>query len=251
MRAINLLPERHRPRGPSAGRHGGAHGVLAVLGVLLLVLGLYVVSANQVNSRKDQLVRAQNETRAAEAKADSLKSFGDFSTVKQTRVQSVRSLAEGRFDWERLIRELSHLLPEGVYLSAAEASAVPETSATGATPPAGAPAAPAGPVLTLTGCARRQPDVAVTLLRMKSLHRAMEVQLGESTRDSSSDTGAAGATATATATGGSPAGGAATGTAPDCEGYSFDATVSFEAAAPVGGTAAETERIPARLGGGS
>ena len=242
MRPINLLPEKHRARTPGAGASGGAYVLVGILAGLLLMLLAFVVTTNQINSRKDQTTRAENEARQAEAKAASLQSFGDFSQVKEQRVQSVKQLAEGRFDWERLVRELAHVLPERVYLTDVDAAAVPEQTGT---TPAASGGVPGGPALQLTGCARRQPDVAVTMLRLRRLHRAIDVRLAESTRDPD-------AASTAGTPAGTPAGSTGGEGAPECPYYTFDATVAFnatpaEAARPDG----ENVRIPASLGGGS
>lgn len=241
MRPINLLPEKHRARAPGAGASNGAYVVIGVLGGLLLMLVAFVLTTNQINSRKDGTTRAENEARQAEAKASSLQSFGDFSQVKEQRVQSVKQLAEVRFDWERLVRELAHVLPDHVYLTDLDAAAAPQQTTTA---PAASGGVPGGPAVQLTGCARRQPDVAVTMLRLRRLHRAVDVKLAESTR---ADAGGA-SPATSAPSGSAPAAG---GTQ-ECRGYTFDATVSFtgsaDAAARPGG---ENLEIPASLGGGS
>ena len=232
MRPINLLPQKYRPRGATPGEGAGGLVALGVLGGLLLAVVVFVLSANQVSSRKDELTRTQNETRQAAAKAEALKSYGNFAEIKATRVLSVKQLAEGRFDWERAMRELAFLLPDEVWLTAADAAIVPEDQAAAA--PAGSPS---GPALHVVGCAKRQPDVAVTLLRLRRIHRAVDVTLAESTRAAGADGGDTGSNA------GSEG----------CEdNYQFDATVAFDAA-PVeaqrpGG---ENDAVPTKLGGGS
>jgi len=230
VRPINLLPEKHRPRGSTPGEGAGGIVALGVLGGLLLAVVLFVLSANQLSSRKDDLTRTQNETKQATAQADALKSYGNFAEIKQARVLSVRDLADGRFDWERAMRELAFLLPDEVWLTAADASLLPD-----ATVVAGSPGAIAGPSLHVVGCARRQPDVAVTLLRLRRIHRAADVTLAESTR--AQDAGEGGATGSAVDEG--------------CgENFQFDATVAFEAA-PVATPPGEKDPVPAKLGGGS
>jgi len=240
MRPINLLPEKDRPRGPSGGRQGGAYGVLGVLGVLLLGLVMYVMTVNGINSKKDELTRAQNEAQQAEAQAAALGSYGSFSGVKETRVASVRSLASVRFDWERLTRELAHVLPDDVWVTNLEASTTPAQQAGIASTDL-----PTGPTLKLSGCAKTQPHVATAMVRLRRLHRAEDVKLVESSRQSG---GSAGASAPPP----SGAGGAAAGGCPN-EGkdryFQFQAQVEFsEIAAPEGPGAG---RVPVTLGGGS
>jgi len=244
MKPINLLPEKHRARVPGQGSAGGGYVVLGVLaGALLLVLAV-VLTTNSINSKKDELTRTETEAQQAEAKAVSLESFGNFAEVKEQRLLSVKQLADTRFDWERLMRELAHVLPERVYLSDADAAIAPEQTTT---TPAASGGIPGGPTLQLTGCARHQPDVAVTMLRLRRLHRAVDVRLGESTRANiESGASAGGSTEAVAAPTTAPAG------APACDGYTFDATVAFEASpAPVARPGGEDTRVPAALGGGS
>ncbi len=211
--------------------------VLGVLAAALLLVLAVVLTTNSINGKKDELTRTETEARQAEAKATSLQSFGNFAQVKEQRLLSVKQLADTRFDWERLMRELAHVLPDRVYLSDADAAIAPEDTTT---TPAASGGVPGGPALQLTGCARRQPDVAVTMLRLRRLHRAVDVRLGESTRADVESGAAAGGSTTAT-----------TG-APECQGFTFDATVAFEASpAPVARPGGENERVPASLGGGS
>ncbi len=243
MKPINLLPEKHRGRVPGQGAAGGGYVVLGVLaGALLLVLAV-VLTTNSINSKKDELTRTETEAQQAEAKAASLESFGNFAQVKEQRLLSVRQLADTRFDWERLMRELAHVLPEDVYLTDADAAIAPQETTTA---PAASGGVPGGPALQLTGCAKRQPDVAVTMLRLRRLHRAIDVRLAESTRANTDGAAAGGSTEGVTAPTGTPGG------APACRGFTFDATVAFEASpAPVARPAGENVRVPASLGGGS
>lgn len=238
MRPVNLLPEQLRPARPSGQRSGSAYGVLAVLSVLLVLVAVYVVTANQVGDRKTELAQAKRETAAAEATVARFGPVGRFLSIKETREQTVKQLAEARFDQERLVRELARVLPEKVFLTeakfavsalaASNAGAVPTASAT-ATPPA-------GPTLTLAGCAESQPAVAVTLVRLRKLYRSADVTLTESA--DSSKSGASPAPGVSTSAGSGEEG---------CGKYAFTATVAFDDAS----AAPEPKRVPASLGGGA
>lgn len=246
MRAVNLLPEKHRPRRATGSQQGSAYAVLGVLGVVLIALLCYVLTLNSINSKREATERAKVDAGQAEAQAKTLSAYGDFSEIKEARVESVKDLAQGRFDWERLVREVAHVLPKDVWLLSSDASTTPVT--TGAAPaPATPGAAPSGPMVKLIGCARTQSQVAVTLVRMRALEGATDVKLNESKQpDLDSSTGGS-------ASGGSSAGGSENCGATDGKpNYKFEAEISFEpnsstAGAP-GGRSAET---PARLGGGS
>ena len=122
MRPVNLLPESQRRRAPTTDGKS-SYVVLGVLAALVLMTGLYVVTANQVTSRSNEAALASAEADRLEAKVASLGAFGNFAQIKETRVASVRQLATQRFDWERLMLELARVLPSDGWLQSAEASA--------------------------------------------------------------------------------------------------------------------------------
>src|SRR3954463_11974720 len=209
MKAVNLLPEKHRLRKPTGGQSKSGYVFLGVLGVVLVGVLVYVLTLNSINSSKTKITEATAEAARLNEEANSLGPYGDFAKIKAERVASVKQLAQGRFDYERMVRELAHVLPNDVWLVNVSASSAGDPNATpgspGATPPAsGAPAVPgAGPSLTLQGCARDQGQVAVTLVRLRELEDAADVTLSHSTAgDDGSGTGSAPApSATATSAG--------------------------------------------------
>lgn len=224
MRPVNLLPEQHRAR-VSTGRAGGAYVVVGVLAALVVMVMLYALTANQVNSRKTQEAKASEEAQTLEARTASLDRFGDFSQVKQTRLASVRELAGGRFDWERFMRELSLVLPRGSWIKEVDASATGSEEAGGQA----SGQASGQPSAKLTGCTPRQPETAKLMVRLRRMYRVDDVALKESAQEST--------------------GGAAT-LASCGKLYAFDLTVSFLAGPPPEGAGAG-KRVPASLGGGS
>jgi Tfp pilus assembly protein PilN len=242
MRPVNLLPDDLRPRQVSGALKGSSYAVIGVLAGLFLMALVYVLSANTVNTRKTEIAEVKQETQEAEARAAALASYEEFARIKETRVASVTQLASQRFDWERMMREIALVLPEGTSLSELTASTADATAATGATAAAPAPTDPTataagGPTLQLKGCAEDQPDVATLMVRLRGLYRADEVELTESTVQAAE--GGAGAAVSEATTG-------ATGCAGDT--YQFDVKVIFAAADP---SDKERLRAPARLGGGA
>lgn len=220
MRPVNLLPDAHRPRRAGGALAGSAYVVVGALTLLLLAVGAYMLSANRAAEAEQKAAQADREARQATAQIAQLSGFTSFVAIKEARVQSVRQLAGGRFDWERLMRELALVLPDGVWLTAVDASVAPESSS--ATAVAGAAAG--GPSADLTGCARRHPDVAALMVRLRSMDSVSDVSLAQSARTGSSEAG-------------------------ECaRGTSFQIRVSFsqEAVTPATGI----ERVPASLGGG-
>jgi hypothetical protein len=148
-------------------------------------------------------------------------------------------------DWERLVRELAHVLPAGVWIqnaNAADASVASQSSTS--TPPSGSTGSTGSdPSLTLQGCAPDQRTVAKTLVRLRELQGATDVKLEHSGAPADAPS-ATGAPASTPATGGA---GGDCGTTNGKANYDFQAVVTFEqpdAAVDKPGT------VPARLGGG-
>jgi Tfp pilus assembly protein PilN len=261
MKAVNLLPEKHRPRQPTGGQGKGGYVVLGVLGAVLIGVLVYVLTLNSINDSKSKIKEATAEAARLNEEANSLGPYGDFAKIKSDRVSSVMTLAQGRFDYERLVRELAQVLPPDVWLVNASAADGGDSSATTTSTPAPTPPstggsstpAPttggaaatvtpaAGPTLKLQGCARDQSQVAITLVRLRELQGATDVTLDHSTRGE--DNTAAATSAPAGASGGSDA---SCGTTHGKPNYSFEANVTFEAP-----SASQPAIAPNRLGGGA
>ena len=224
MRPVNLLPEQLRSRERS-GRAGGAYIVIGALAALFVMVAVYALTANQVNSRKGDTSKAQAETQRHEARTAALGPFGDFAQTKEMRLASVRELAGGRFDWERFMRELALVLPSGSWISEVDASTTGTQDSTGQ----GNGEATGQPSAKLTGCAPKQSDTAKLMVRLRRMSKVDDVKLTESAQESDS---------------GQP-------TLTNCgKLYGFDLVVSFVAADPADGTDKKQKAVPARLGGG-
>jgi Tfp pilus assembly protein PilN len=245
VRPVNLLPAQYRSRQSTGGFSGSAYGVVGVLAALLLAATAYVLTSNQVDSRQAKAAEAQQAASAAEARTAELGGFGDFATVKQTRQASVTGLAQVRFDWERVLRELALVLPPGTTIKEADASVTAEDPTTPAAASAAA-AAPAGPTVKLTGCAPSQRGVARLMVRLRVMHRVEEVMLEESKLQGGE--GAADSSATPVAGAG---GGSGAGPGNSCDGgFEYGVTVAFQAAPTGSSVPAGARRVPVALGGG-
>jgi len=228
MRPVNLIPSEHRRQSTGA-QSGSAYVIVGVLAVLLAMSAFYVMTANKVNESTTKSNEAKAEADRLQSQAKSLGPFADFTEVKQTRLSSVAEVATSRFDWERTMRELSRVIPEGSWLQTVDAqvSSPGDPSTTAQNGETGGP-----PAAQLVGCTLDQSDVAKTMVRLREMHGVADVKLNEASvptsAGSSSDTG------------GGQCG----------KRYQFDVTVTFGAItqgeAPRGGA-----RVPATLGGGS
>jgi Tfp pilus assembly protein PilN len=255
VKPVNLLPERHRPRTATGDRQGSSYILLAVLGGVLVAALIYVLTVNQINGRRDAVTQAKADTGQATERIRSLSAYGNFVQVKNARVQGVKQLAEGRFDWEMMMRELGRVLPADVWLISADATSGAGDDASGS-PASGSSGSPASPssgssstpstttstsgggstaTLNLTGCAQSQQEVAVTLVRLRQMNGASDVSLKQSSA-TKSDSGSSGGDS---ASGGS--GGCAPGE------FQFQANVTLAKQDSGSGSS----KVPASLGGGS
>jgi Tfp pilus assembly protein PilN len=225
MRPVNLLPESERRRAPASDSKSG-YIALGVLCALLLMTAAYVMAGNAATGNANDAAAARAEAEDLEVRASQIGAFGDFATIKQTRLASVSQLASGRFDWERLMRELARVLPPGGWLKTAKASTTGETASPGAasTPTTG------GPSAVLNGCMPRQSDVARLMLRLERMNRVEDVTLQESTRT------AVGAAASLESCG---------------KFFAFDLTVSFSPVQDPREAPDGRRNVPVSLGGGS
>jgi Tfp pilus assembly protein PilN len=247
MRAVNLLPEKHRPRRPTGGQRGSSYVLLGVLGAIVVAVLLYVLTANSINQAKTDIASAKDEAARANAQAEQLGAYGDFAKVKAERVAAVKQLAEGRMDWERLVRELAHVLPGGVWIQNASAADSPaDATASGASSSSSSSTTDpnAGPSLTIQGCAPDQRSVAVSLVRLRELQGAVDVKLDHSAAPTPGGASGAGNVPSASGAGSSGDCGKTNGR----DNYQFQAAVTFEAPKP---DSSKPGSVPARLGGGS
>ena len=229
MKAVNLIPTEQRRVRATGNQSGSAYVLIGVLATLLVMVAAYVFTAGNVTDRQNQAAAAKAEADQLEAQAAKSKSFTNFAQIKQTRLASVSTIANTRFDWERMMRELSRAMPAGSWLQASDASVAAPVS--GSETATAATAAPAGPTATLTGCTPNQADVARMMVRLRQMHRVTDVMLNQS----STETGESREI-----------------TAESCGSYyQFDVTVSFAVTQPGTEAPRGETRVPASLGGGS
>ena len=240
MRPVNLIPPEDR-RGEQAPLRTGLLPYVLLGGLVALLLGVtfLVLTSNQIAETKSEVARLEGEDAAASAKAQRLASYTQFRSMSEQRVETVSSLADSRFDWERVMRELSLVVPHDVWLVGLTATAAPKVSVEGGGGGgSGMRAAIAGPALELSGCARGQEAVAGFVTALKDIDGVTRVGVQSSELAEKGESGAGG---------GSGEGGEGGGSSGDeCRTREFIAkfeiVVAFDAA-PV--TEAEGEEAPA------
>jgi Tfp pilus assembly protein PilN len=229
VRAVNLIPSDQRRATPTGKASGAAYVFVGVLAVLLAMAVTYVLTSNKVNENETTAAEAKQQADALEAEAARLGSFTNFAAIKDQRLGAVMATAQTRFDWERLMRELALIMPEGSWLRTTSASVLGEESPSGeaATPTAGVALSPSA---TFVGCTRKQSEVATLMVRMRQLHRATDVKLNQSAKETTDGEASLDSCGRL---------------------YQFDVTVSFEPATPAAEAPRGSARVPVSLGGGS
>jgi Tfp pilus assembly protein PilN len=229
MRPVNLLPDRYRPRSAGSGDSKTAYIALGALALLVLAVFGYVITANKVSSANSELAQTRQRIAAAQSQAVTLQEFGDFAGIKQARLDAVTSLATARIDWERLFRELAHVLPESVWLTDFSSQAAEDEDGGGEM----------RPTLSLTGCAEDHEQIADALVRLRELHAAEDVELTSSVAGDTEQATGFGAPASAKESEEDGCGAF----------YTFEVLITMATPTPVVPDAPEA--VPARLGGGA
>jgi Tfp pilus assembly protein PilN len=179
MEAVNLLPAYARPGHPwaavgrdlSARRVLKAGSVVACVAVVGLGLG-YAYERSVVNDRRATLADVQAEVAVADAKAAP---FRSAQAAAAARLAAAGTVSEQRVAWERLLADVSSVLPKQVYLQSLSVQS-PTPLAPGAIPAPTTPA-PGTPTpattgaagFSATGVASSHVRVALVLDRLASL----------------------------------------------------------------------------------
>src|ERR1044072_7800749 len=115
MKRPNLLPDELRPRGGKL--RPSTYAVLGGLLVATLAMTLYWFVQSGANSTANEIDNLPKETNAAKEDSASLGPYAEFSAMKDARERSVQLVADPRFDYERLTRELTQVLPQHVWIT--------------------------------------------------------------------------------------------------------------------------------------
>jgi Tfp pilus assembly protein PilN len=168
MRPVNLLPSDLRQGAQAPMRTGAIPYVLVgALAAILAGVALLVLTGNQISERKTEVAQLKREDAVAVQEARRLAAYTQFQTLHEQRLATITSLADSRFDWERVMRELSLVLPHDVWLTELGASASAQSDSGGSG--GGLRGSIAGPALSLSGCATGQEAVAAFITVLKDI----------------------------------------------------------------------------------
>jgi len=189
MRPVNLIPSDQR-RGEAAPARAGAASyiVVAVLFAILFAVTGVVLTGNSVSDKESELASLQSKQAETQARADALANFASFQQMKDNRVVTISSLAQSRFDWERVMKEISRVLPDSVWLTNLTGTVSPEVAVENSATVT-LRSSVEGPALSMIGCARSQQDVAALIAAIGDIDGVSRVLVEKSekpTTDTSS-----------------------------------------------------------------
>lgn len=197
MRPVNLLPREVKQRQL---RHGTGFAPYVVIGALVVVvvalLG-YVLVQNQVTSRKNELADMTKQEAELKKKAQELSDYSKFANMKLVRVAGLTMISQSRFDWSKVLFDVSKALPDDAWLIEATGKVSKEAktgepgasnSGSGGTrsKDANKPDVP-GPTLELVGCTYRQWQLARMMTRLRNIEGVAQVLLTTSEEKDTSE----------------------------------------------------------------
>jgi Tfp pilus assembly protein PilN len=183
MRAFDLLPKEQR-RQESEGRPGLIQiGVALVAVVVLAALGaLFLMSNSTVNGKRRErdALAAQLKVLEAQAQKPSPTAGPELEEEHVARTNALATALSGRVAWDRLLRDVSLVLPSEVYLTALTAqSPTPASAPTAATT--------STTQFAISGTTARQENVALLLSRLAILPELSGVKLVSALRGDQDD----------------------------------------------------------------
>jgi Tfp pilus assembly protein PilN len=182
MRPINLIPAEER------GAHGGIartgpliYILVGSLAVLLIGVVMFVLTSNKISDRESEIARLETRKAKVTAKASGLAPYVSFEQFARQRVETVADLADARFDWVRVIHQLSLILPPG--------SSVEHLTASSGGGSEGGVLVVTSPAVNLTGCASGQDGTAAVVAAIRQIDGVTRVGLAKSAVGSAADGG--------------------------------------------------------------
>jgi Tfp pilus assembly protein PilN len=199
MRAVNLLPRevtKTKSRRPSAPLITAF--VTGVVVFTILAAAFFKESAS-VSSKRTDLQAARAELAQVPGPTAPDNSIKTLNGEEAKRIAALQSALDGRIAWDRVLREVSLVLPSNVWLSSltlqapASATPIPGTT-TGTTTPTTTttPSTVAAPTdFVMNGNAFKHVDVARLMARLALVPDLENVTLNHSTRATPSATNGA------------------------------------------------------------
>jgi Tfp pilus assembly protein PilN len=178
MRAINLLPSQDtESKAPPVPIIAGCVGTVVVAAVLAM---MFLSASSQVAKQRAALVRLQADYAAIPSPPAPSPVVSAIPQQRQNRSTALATVLGQRVAWDRLLREVSQVVPSDVWLVTLNA----QSPSTG--PPARGASVTPVQGFTVTGCTYSQDSVARFLSRLALVPDLSGVTLGKSSSSSSS-----------------------------------------------------------------
>jgi Tfp pilus assembly protein PilN len=182
MRPVNLIPKDQRRGDRAAMRTGiASYVLLGALAMGVLAVAILALTSKQISDHKAEITQLQLQEQSAVAKAQSLQSFTTFRAAQEARSGTITSLAQSRFDWQRVLNEFARVIPSNVWLIKLAGTVDPTVSVTDGPDLQTRDAAP-GPALEMVGCASSQDAVAGLIANLQEIDGVTRVGLESSER---------------------------------------------------------------------
>jgi Tfp pilus assembly protein PilN len=176
MRAVNLLPNDASTQGRKAPPVPVLVGCVGVVLISALLAVMYLSASGNVAAKKRELAQAQAAYAALPTPPAPPAIIGQLPTQKAQRVSALANVLGQRIAWDRVLRELSQVLPSDVWLLTIDAaSPLYQPPVTGA---AALSQLPTG--FVVSGCTYSQDSVARFLARLDLIPDLSDMTLGKS-----------------------------------------------------------------------
>jgi Tfp pilus assembly protein PilN len=175
VKAVNLLPRkdgRERRRQPNVAALGG---VVAAVAVTAVFSAWFLSASGKVSERRSELESVRAALAATPVPEPRDTRDDGLAAEKAGRLVAVATALNSRVPWDRVLREISLVTPDDVWLTSLQASA-PVVAAAAAVPPAASSGA-----FSITGRTYSHDAVARLLSRLALVPSLRSVKLEKST----------------------------------------------------------------------
>lgn len=197
MRAVNLLP-RDEPRRRRKLTLGAQLALICPFVVGGLLAAGYMIESSKVKDQQATLKALQEELAALPPRPNLPEANTQLAVERDQRIAALAAALRGRVAWDRVLREISSILPEDVWLTTLAATSpqapapppppAPTTTTEGEGETTTTPVAPATPAasptapLSLSGYTYSQEGVARFMSRLAVIPELQDVKLVKSSQ---------------------------------------------------------------------
>jgi Tfp pilus assembly protein PilN len=187
MRAFDLMPKEGE-REKTSTSPAFLKVVVALVAVVVLagLAGAFMLMDGRAKEKQSAVddVRAQLAELTAQAASDQEPSVAELTVEGQARTAALSEALAARVAWDRILREFSLVIPEGVWLSTLSSSSPSAAAAAAGAPPT----TPTGEAsFSIEGRATSQSEVARLLTRLEVIPEFSSVTLQSSARNVAGD----------------------------------------------------------------